>query len=146
VTLKIERPERLPLPGETPSSGLMDTSGLNYWVSINQPGAVGGLSANCPPAAYSNVSDATIASQPDEFGTYPLVDNTTQDFDPAEADNPGPITFTVNLSECETNGTQQGGGSGYAWTPGQTYRVTVSAEGVSASAGRTTDWFQIVAA
>jgi hypothetical protein len=145
VTLKVERPERIPMPGETSASGLMDTSGLNYWVSINKPGAVGGLSANCPPAAYSNVSDATIASQPDNFGTYTLIDNTTQDFDPAEANNPGPIQFTVNLSDCETNGTQQGGGSGYAWIPGQSYRVLVSAEGNNGSAGRTIDWFQIVA-
>jgi hypothetical protein len=145
VTLKVERPERLPLAGETSSSGLMDMSGLNYWVSIDQPGAVGGLSANCPPMAYSDISGATITSQPDEFGTYVLIDNTTQDFDPGEADNPGPIEFTVNLSACETNGTQQGGGSGYAWTPGQSYRVLISAEGDDASAGRTTDWFQIVA-
>jgi hypothetical protein len=144
VTLAVERPERLTLPGETSASGLMDTTGLNYWVSINQPGAVGGLSANCPPAAYSNVSGATIASQPDEYGTYPLVDSTTQDFDPAEANNPGPIEFTVNLSTCETMGTQ-GGGSGYAWTPGQTYAVAVSAEGLDGSAGRTSESFQIVA-
>lgn len=145
VTLKVQRPERIPMPGETSSSGLMDTSGLNYWVSINQPGAVGGLSANCPPAAYSNVSGATIESQPDNFGTYTLIDNTTKDFDPAEANNPGPIEFTVNLSDCETNGTQQGGGSGYAWIPGKSYRVLVSAEGDNGNAGRTTDWFQIVA-
>jgi hypothetical protein len=145
LTLKVERPERLPLPGETSSSGLMDTSGLNYWVSINKPGAISGLSANCPPAAYSNISGATIASQPDNFGTHPLVDNTTQDFDPAEANNPGPIEFTVNLSDCETNGTQQGGGSGYAWTPGQSYAVAVSAEGEDGSAGRTSDGFSIVA-
>jgi hypothetical protein len=145
VTLKVERPERLPLPGETTTSGLMDTSGLDYWVSISKPGTVGGLSANCPPAAYSNVSGATVATQPDEYGTYPLVDSTTQDFDPAETNNPGPIEFTVNLSACETNGTQQGGGSGYAWTPGQSYVVLVSAEGVIASAGRTSDQFQIVA-
>jgi hypothetical protein len=150
VTLEIERPERLPLPSETTSSGLMDTSGLNYWVSILPPGAAGGLSANCPPAAYSNISGATVSSQPDEFGTYPLIDNTTQDFDPAEANNPGPIEFTVNLSTCETNGTQ-GGGSGYAWTPGQAYKVSVSAEGVDAFAGsngsveRASDNFQIVA-
>jgi hypothetical protein len=145
VTLKVERPERLPLPGETTASGLMDTSGLNYWVSINQPGAVGGLSANCPPAAYSNVTGATIASQPDEYGTYTLGDDTTEDFDPAEADNPGPIEFTVDLRTCETDGTQEGGGSGYAWTPGQTYQVSVSAEGLDGSAGRTSEGFQIVA-
>jgi hypothetical protein len=144
VTLKVERPERLPMPGETSSSGLMDVSGLNYWVSIDQPGAVGGLSANCPPTAYSDISGAAIANQPDAFGTYPLTDNTTQDFDPAEADNPGPIEFTVNLSDCETAGAQ-GGGSGYAWIPGRSYRVLVSAEGNDGSAGRTTDWFQIVA-
>jgi hypothetical protein len=66
-----------------------------------------------------------------------------QDFDPAEANNPGPIEFTVNLSECETDGTA--GGNGYAWTPGQSYRVAISAEGIDGSAGRTSDGFSIVA-
>jgi hypothetical protein len=50
----------------------------------------------------------------------------------------------VNLSDCETAGAQ-GGGIGYAWIPGQSYRVLVSAEGNDGSAGRTTEWFQIVA-
>ncbi len=74
VTLKAQRPERLPLPGETTSSGVMDMSGLSYWASISNPSPPG-PTANCPITAYSNVSGATIeTNQPGIQGGTALVD------------------------------------------------------------------------
>jgi len=138
VTLKIQRPERLPLPGESPLSGVMDMSALNYWVSISNSSPPG-PTASCPTAAYTNVSGATIASQPNQYGTYPLVDNTSRDFDPAAANNPGPIQLAVNLNACEANG-----GTGYSWVPGEHYQVAVSARGAIGS-DVTTTTFEIIA-
>ena len=138
IALKIERPERLPLPGETTSSGVMDTSGLDYWVSISNP-TPPGPTASCPASAYSNISGATISSEPNGYGSYTLVDNTTQDFDPAASGNPGPIGFTVDLSACEANG-----GSGFSWISGNQYQVEVAARGVVGSEV-TAETFDIVA-
>jgi len=128
VTLKIARPERLPLPGETTSSGVMDMSGLNYTVGISNPSPPG-PTADCPASAYSNPSGATIASQATIKGGATLVDNTSQDFNPAEASNPGPIQLTVNLSACEAAGANELSGGGFVWTPGKHYQVEVTAKG-----------------
>jgi hypothetical protein len=128
VTLKIERPERLPLPGETTSSGLFDVSGLHYTVSISNPSPPG-PTADCPASAYSNITGASVEAQPNINGGAVLDDNTTQDFDPAAAANPGPIELTVNLSACEAQGATSRPSLGYAWEPGKTYEVEVAASG-----------------
>ncbi|MCU1489401.1 MAG: hypothetical protein JWM85_806 [Acidimicrobiaceae bacterium] len=143
VTLKIARPERLLLPGETTASGVMDMAALNYTVGISNP-TPPGPTADCPASAYSNVFGATIASQPTMKGGATLVDNTTQDFDPAEASNPGPIQLTVNLSACEAAGTNGLSASGFVWTPGAHYQVEVTAKGAIGS-DVTANTFEITA-
>ncbi|MCU1492140.1 MAG: hypothetical protein JWM85_3545 [Acidimicrobiaceae bacterium] len=136
LTLKVQRPERLPLPGEATSSGVMDTSGLNYDVSITADTTITSstATANCPAATFSNISGATIQTLGNFVG-FALVDNTAQDFDPAEANNPGPIQFTLNPSACATSG-------GMSWVPGQEYSVSITASGVAGN-DQTSEQFNI---
>jgi hypothetical protein len=119
ITLEVERPERLPLSGETSTSGVMDVAGLGYTVGVgaSRSSAGGGF---CPQSAYSAVSGATAPSLPSPSGGWS--DDTLQDFDPAAPGNPGPIKLTVDLSVCLA-----GNPEGSTWTPGETYHVSVDA-------------------
>ena len=123
LTLKVERPERPPLPGETTSSGVMDMAGLGYDISISGPGKSSAY-AYCPATAISDISGATVVNARNDFAGFALVDNTTQDFDPAAANNPGPITFTVNPSACATSG-------GVTWSAGNEYGIGIVAQGLA---------------
>jgi hypothetical protein len=130
VTLKIERPERVPALGVKTTSGVEDVSGLDYDVTV-APESGGGPVA-CPADAYANIQRATPGSH---GGTPVLVDNTTRDFDPASGTNPGPIIFTVNLSTCV----------GASWTSGTTYSVGIVATYPTNEAGSSTFTFSLVA-
>jgi hypothetical protein len=139
ITLSVDRPERLALPGESSTTGLMDQSGLLYAVAVTQLSSlrtshVGLHATACPASAYAIASGASlvevIPSKGEEqttgvgargitgFGTY-LADSTTSDFDPAAPGNPGPITFKLNLAACL--------GSSESWNPSDAYYLEVSA-------------------
>ncbi|MCU1489842.1 MAG: hypothetical protein JWM85_1247 [Acidimicrobiaceae bacterium] len=141
LMLKVERPERLPLPGEATSSGVIDMTGLDYDVSIHQisgPTTSSTVMANCPATTFSNISGATVQSLPENFAGFALVDNTTQDFDPAASNNPGPIAFTLNPSACAASG-------GVTWTPGQVYSITITASGIASKNDQTFEGFSVKA-
>ncbi len=139
ITLKVERPERLPLSGETSTSGVMDVAGLAYSVRIQAyPPSFNSSQAACPQDAYSAVSGATATSDP-SLG-WALNDDTLDDFDPAAAGNPGPITFTVDLSACVA-----GNSIGLTWTPGDTYQVSVTAANYATNSGQANYAFLVLA-
>ena len=53
-----------------------------------------------------------------------VTDSATSDFDPAGAGNAAPVGFSVNLAACTT-----ALGSGYSFSSGNTYYVSVIADG-----------------
>ncbi len=130
LNLSIYRPERLALPSETSATGIMDQTGLHYSVKISQPisdNSPGGSSGTCPSSSLSNVTSATATSS--SLGGE-VTDLATTDFDPAGAGNPAPVGFSVNLADCTT-----ALGSGYSFSSGNTYYVSVIADGEATSKG-----------
>ncbi len=143
LNLSIDRPERLALPSETSTTGIMDQTGLHYSVKISQaiignsPG--GGSAGICPSSSISNVTSGTATSSP--LGGE-VTDSATSDFDPAGSANPAPIGFSVDLAACTA-----ALGSGYSFTSGNTYYVSVIADGeASSTGGAPTAWvgFELV--
>lgn len=147
ITLEVERPERLPLSGETSTSGVMDVAGLAYFVTIASPQS--SASTACPQSAYSAVSGATGAWNYPSPPSGGWSDDTLQDFDPAAAGNPGPIEFTVDLSACVTGKpfatNPKGNPEVLAWRPGEKYHISVNAAAYVGPAMMTTDNFMVVA-
>ena len=130
LNLSIYRPERLALPSETSATGIMDQTGLHYSVKISQPisdNSPGGSSGVCPASSLSNVTSATATSS--SLGGE-VTDSATSDFDPAGSANPAPVGFSVNLADCTT-----ALGSGYSFSSGNTYYVSVIADGEATSKG-----------
>lgn len=130
LNLSIYRPERLALPSETSTTGMMDQTGLHYSVKISQaingnsPGGSGGI---CPSTSFSNVTSGTPTSS--SLGGE-VTDSATSDFDPAGSANPVPVGFSVNLAACTA-----ALGSGYSFSSGNTYYVSVIADGEASSTG-----------
>jgi len=130
LNLSIYRPERLALPSETSTTGIMDQTGLHYSVEISQaingnsPGGSGGI---CPSSSFSAVTNGTATSS--SLGGE-VTDSATSDFDPAGSGNPAPVGFSVNLDACTA-----ALGSGYSFSSGNTYYVSVIADGEATSTG-----------
>ncbi|MGO9876996.1 MAG: hypothetical protein ACLPVY_24735 [Acidimicrobiia bacterium] len=130
LNLSIYRPERLALPSETSTTGIMDQTGLHYSVEISQaingssPGGSGGI---CPSSSISNVTSGTATSS--SLGGE-VTDSATSDFDPAGSGNPAPVGFSVNLAACTA-----ALGSGYSFSSGNSYYVSVIADGEASSTG-----------
>jgi hypothetical protein len=130
LNLSIFRPERLALSSETSTTGIMDQTGLHYSVKISQaiggnsPGGSGGV---CPSSSFSNVASGVATSSP--LGGE-VTDSATTDFDPASPGNPAPVGFSVNLAACTA-----ALGSGYSFSHGNTYYVSVIASGEPTSTG-----------
>ncbi len=139
ITLEVERPERLPLSGETSTSGVMDVAGLAYGVSVG-PSRSTSWGGFCPQSAYSAVLGVSPAFNDPSLPSGGWSDNTLHDFDPAAPGNPGPIKFTVDLSACLAASPE-----GPAWKPGEKYYVSVYAAAYVGPAMMTTNNFTIVA-
>jgi hypothetical protein len=142
LNLSLYRPERLALPSETSSTGIMDQTGLHYSVKISQAiegNSPGGSSGICPSSSLSNVTSGTATSSP--LGGE-VTDSAASDFDPAGSANTAPVGFSVDLDACTA-----ALGSGYSFSSGNTYYVSVIANGeASSTGGAPTAWvgFELV--
>ncbi len=131
LNLSIYRPERLALPSETSTTGIMDQTGLHYSVKISQaiignsPGGSGGI---CPSSSFSNVTSGTATSSP--LGGE-VTDSATSDFDPL----PAPATRRRSASRSNLAACTAALGSGYSFSRGNTYYVSVIADGEATSTG-----------
>ena len=110
LTLKLWRPQRFALPGET--GDYYDIAGLHWGATYDFLSAPDGsqqrpsMEAGCPVSSPVGLSAQAYSSDPqDPFNTIvPLVDDTRADFptDPANAAN-ATVGFTIDVGACVRN-------------------------------------------